>query len=136
MAEYQRPLPFPTAETQPFWDACRRHELQLPFCTRCQAFFFYPRRFCPRCFSWEIGWRRCSGRGTLYTYAIQYRPMVPGFEPPYVTALVQLEEGPRLMTNLVDVEPDPERIRCDMAVEVVFRDVTDQITLPLFRPAS
>ncbi|HXF51883.1 MAG TPA: Zn-ribbon domain-containing OB-fold protein [Dehalococcoidia bacterium] len=135
MAEYQRPLPFPTPETQPFWDACKRHELQLPYCLRCQAFFFYPRRFCPRCFSWEIEWRRCSGRGTLYTYAIQYRPMAPGFEPPYVTALVQLEEGPRLMTNLVDVEPDPKRIRCDMPVEVVFRDVTDQITLPLFRPA-
>ncbi|HXF52363.1 MAG TPA: OB-fold domain-containing protein [Dehalococcoidia bacterium] len=135
MPEYQRPLPFPTPETQPFWDACKRHELQLPYCLRCQAFFFYPRRFCPRCFSWDIEWRRCSGRGTLYTYAIQYRSMAAGFEPPYVTALVQLEEGPRLMTNLVDVEPDPKRIRCDMPVEVVFHDVTDQITLPLFRPA-
>ena len=72
----------------------------------------------------------------MYTYAIQYRPQAPGFEPPYITAIVQLEEGPRLLTNLIDVEPDPANIQCDMAVEVAFHDLSDEISLPVFRPAA
>ena len=136
MADYQKPVPYPSPETQPFWDACKRHELSLPFCTACDAFFFYPRAFCPRCFSWSIEWHTCSGHGTLYSFAIQFRPQMPGFTPPYVTALVQLDEGPRLMTNLIGIEPSPEAIRCDMPVEVTWDDVTDEITLPLFKPAG
>ncbi len=135
MADYNKPLPVATPETEPFWQGCKAHELRLPFCLQCQKFFFFPRRFCPRCFSWDVEWRKCSGKGTVYTFAIQHRPMAPGFEPPYVTALVQLEEGPRLMTNLIEVQPDPENVRCDMPVEVVFQDVTGSVTLPLFRPA-
>ena len=136
MTEYRKPIPQPSPETQRFWEGCKRHELWLPYCKQCEQFFFYPRPFCPRCFSWEIEWRRASGRGTLYTYAIQYRAYVPGFEPPYVTAIVQLEEGPRLMTNLVEIEPDPAQIRCDMPLEVVFEDVNEEISLPKFRPAG
>jgi hypothetical protein len=136
MSTPRRPIPSPSPETQPYWDACKRHELHLPYCTRCQQFFFYPRSFCPRCFGWEIEWRRVSGRGKVYTYAIQYRPQAPGFQPPYVTAVVQLDEGPRLLTNLVGVEPDPEKIRCEMPVEVAFEDLTDEISLPVFRPAG
>jgi len=137
-SEYRKPVPQPTPETQPYWDGCRRHELWLPYCTACRQFFFYPRPFCPRCFGWDIEWRQASGRAKLYSYAIQYRPQGPGFdgEVPYITAIVQLEEGPRLMTNLVDVEPDPEIIRCDMDVEVVFQDISDSISLPKFRPAG
>jgi uncharacterized OB-fold protein len=83
-----------------------------------------------------VEWRQASGRGKLYTFAIQYRPQAPGFQPPYVTAVVELDEGPRMLTNLVDVEPDPEKIRCDMPLEVVFEDISDEITLPKFRPAG
>jgi uncharacterized OB-fold protein len=138
MSEYKKPLPFVTEETRPFWEGCQRHELVLPYCTACRAFYYYPRPFCPQCFSWDIEWRRTSGRGRLYTYAIQYRPQAPGFdaELPYVTAIVELDEGPRMMTNLVGVDPDPDKIRCDMPVEVTFDDVTDAITLPKFRPAG
>ncbi len=136
MPEYQKPIPQRTPETQRYWDGCKQHELWLPYCTDCDQPFFYPRFFCPHCFGWKIDWRQASGRGTLYTYAIQYRAQMPGFEPPYVTAIVQLEEGPRLMTNLVEVEPDPEHIRCEMPVEVVFQDVNDEISLPMFRPAG
>lgn len=138
MADYAKPLPVPSPETQPFWDGCKAHELRLPYCTACGRFFFYPRPFCPRCFGWELEWRRCSGRGRLYSYAIQFRPQAPGFQDdvPYVTAIVELEEGPRLMTNLVGIDPDPALIRCDMPVEVVFDDVTEEITLPKFRPAE
>ncbi len=133
--EYRKPIPEPTPETLPYWEACKQHELRLPYCTKCREFFFYPRAFCPTCFGWEIEWRQVSGKGTLYTYSIQYRPQAPGFEPPYITAIVQLDEGPRLMTNLIDIEPDPERVKCDMPLEVVFRDITDEISLPLFRPS-
>src|SRR5262249_10511691 len=125
---------YPSPETQPSWDGCKRHELMLPYCTACEAFFFYPRQFCPRCFSWAIEWRRCSGRGTIYTFAIQMRPQMPGFIPPYVTAIIQLDEGPRLMSNLVGVEALPENVHCDMPVEVVWEDATDEVTLPLFKP--
>ena len=136
MAEYAGPIPYPSPETQPFWDACRRHELMLPFCKACDQFFFYPRAFCPRCFSWDIDWRACTGHGTLYSFAIQFRPQMMGFMTPYVTAIVQLDEGPRMMTNLIGIDPTPEAIRCDMPVEVSWEDVTDEVTLPLFKPAT
>ena len=136
MNDVRRLTPQPSPETQRYWDGCKRHELWLPYCKQCDQHFFYPRPFCPRCFSWDIEWRQASGRGTVYTFAIQYRAYAPGFEPPYVTAIIQLDEGPRLLTNLVDIEPDPEKIRCDMAVEVTFEDVTDEISLPKFRPVS
>ena len=136
MSEASRPLPRPTPDTKPYWEGCKRHELRLPFCTRCQQFFFYPRVFCPRCLSWAIEWRQASGRGKLYTFAIQYRPQAPGFKPPYVTAIVELEEGPRMLTNLIGIEPNPEKIRFDMPVEVVFEEMSDEITLPMFRPAG
>ncbi len=136
MTQPQRFSPHPSPETKPYWDACKRKELSLPFCKQCEQFFFYPRPFCPKCFGWDIEWRTCSGRGTVYTFAIQYRPQSPGFEPPYVTAIVQLEEGPRLLTNLVDVEPDPSSITCDMPVEVTFHELSDEINLPVFRPAG
>ena len=135
---YRKPLPTPSPETRPYWDGCKNHELWLPFCPSCQSFFFYPRDFCPRCFSWDVEWRRVSGRGKVYTFAIHYRPWHPGWaaEIPYVTALVELEEGPRLYTNLIDVDPDPRKIRCDMPVEVVFEDINEEITLPKFRPVQ
>jgi uncharacterized OB-fold protein len=134
MTSPSRYVPEPSPETRPFWDACKRHELMLPYCKACAEFFFYPRQFCPKCFSWDIEWRPCSGRGTVYTFAIQYRPQMPGFTPPYVTAIVQLEEGPRLMTNIVGVDATAENVRCDMAVEVTWEDISDEIALPLFRP--
>jgi uncharacterized OB-fold protein len=132
----QRFAPTPSPETQPYWDACKQKQLSLPFCLRCEQYFFYPRPFCPKCFGWEVEWRTCSGRATLYTYAIQHRPQAPGFEPPYVTAIVHLEEGPRMLTNLIDVEPDPSAITCDMALEVTFVELNDEINLPVFRPAN
>ncbi|MFQ5879983.1 MAG: Zn-ribbon domain-containing OB-fold protein [Dehalococcoidia bacterium] len=134
----QKPIPIPSPEARPYWEGCRDHQLRLPYCPSCQRFFFYPRPFCPRCFGWEIEWRQASGRGRLYTFAIQYRAWHPAWrdDVPYVTAIVELEEGPRLFTVLVDVEPDPAKIRCDMPVEVVFEDVSEEIALPKFRPTD
>lgn len=137
-AAYKKPLPTPSPDTRRFWDACKQHELWLPFCRACQNFYWYPRDFCPGCFSWDTEWRRASGRGTIYTFAIQYRAWHPGWadEVPYVTALVDLEEGPRVYTNIIGVDADPKHIRCGIPVEVVFEDVSADISLPKFRPAG
>lgn len=136
MADYQKILPVPNDETQPFWDSLKQHKMKLPRCKNCSQYHMYPRSHCPNCFSWDIEWVEASGKGKLYTYAIQYRPQGPGFqdEVPYITALVQLDEGPRLMTNLVEVEADPAKLKCDSPVEIVYDDVTDEITLAKFRP--
>jgi uncharacterized OB-fold protein len=134
--EYKRPLPQPTPETQPFWDGLKQHELRVMHCNACGLTYLYPRPHCPRCLSEKTEWRSASGRGKLHTFGINYRP-ARGFEGgPYVIAVVELEEGPRLMSNLVDVEPDPATLRVDMPLEIVYDDVTDEVTLPKFRPGA
>ncbi|OGK88329.1 MAG: hypothetical protein A2X52_12680 [Candidatus Rokubacteria bacterium GWC2_70_16] len=136
--EPERPLPHPiTPEATPFWNGLREQRLMLPRCLDCGRCFFYPRIACPHCHSRQIAWIEASGRGRLHAFEIAHQPMNRAFKvkPPYVLAMVELEEGPRMMSNLIDVEPDPRAIRCDMPVEVVFERLTEEITLPLFRPA-
>ena len=122
--------------TAPFWAAAERHQFILQRCAACGAHQFYPRPFCLVCGSAEVAWVPSAGRGTIYAQTTVHVPVIPELEPPYVVALVQLDEGPRLMTNLIDVEPSPDDIVCDMPVEVAWQDATDEITLPLFRPAK
>ena len=133
---YNKPLPQPTPETQPFWDSMKRHQMQVQRCQDCREFYFYPRPFCPRCYSRNVAWEDVSGKATLETYVINHRA-APRFEEdaPYVIAVVTLAEGPRMMTNLVGVEPEAAALPADMALEVVYDDVTDEITLLKFRPA-
>jgi len=127
----------PLPETEAFWAAARRHELSLPYCRSCGAFHFYPRASCPHCLSGDLEWRRASGRGRLETFTIVHRgPKDFPLGTPYVLAVVELEEGPRIMTNLVGVEPDPSTVKIGMAVEVVFAYVSEELTLPHFRPAG
>lgn len=136
--ERKKTPPFPSPDSQPYWEGARRGQLMIPYCPACQSHFFYPRPFCPRCFSWQIEWRPSSGRGTVYTFAIQYQPLNPEWadDVPYVTAVVELEEGIRLFTLLVDCEPKPEALRCGMPVEVTFEPLTEEITIPRFRPVK
>jgi uncharacterized OB-fold protein len=137
MPEYTGAIPVPLPETRPYWQAARRHELSLPYCVPCGAFFFYPRAACPTCLSGEIEWRPVGGRGRLHTFTLVYRgPKGFPLDVPYVLAMVELDEGPRLMTNLVGVEATPEAVRIGMPVEVTFVDVNDEIGLPLFRPVG
>ena len=133
----QKPLPQPTPDTKPFWDGCKEHRLVLPRCQDCNQFHYYPRAHCPHCWSRNLTWEQVSGRGKLYSYVINYRP-APGFQDdaPYSIAVVELDEGPRMMTNVVGVPQTPEDLVLDMALEVSFEDVNDEITLPKFRPAS
>lgn len=139
MAETRKPLPKATPETQEFWDGTRAGELRIQRCLdpQCRHVYFPPRPFCPKCASPDVEWFRASGRATLYSYVINHRP-APGFEEdaPYAIAVVQLEEGPRMMTNLVDVEQTPEALQLDMPLEVTFEKVNDEISLPKFRPAG
>jgi uncharacterized OB-fold protein len=134
---YAKPIPSPSPETQFFWDKAKAHELWLPHCRPCDAAFWFPRDFCPRCGSRDVEWRRASGRGVVYTFAIHHRAFHSGWanDVPYVTALVDLEGGVRLFTNLVDIQPDPAHVKCDMPVEAVFEDITDEVTLIKFGPA-
>ena len=129
-------VPQPTPETLPYWEAARRGELCLPRCTACDAFFFYPRPFCPTCHGTDIEWRQVSGRGRLHTYLINHRP-APGFqqEAPYVIAIVELEEGPRMMSNLVGVEPTPEALPLDLPLTVEFAE-RGEWKVPVFRPVA
>ena len=134
---YRKPIPVPTPETQFFWDKCKEHELWLQRCQTCQHVFFYPRMHCPECLSEDVPGFRASGKGTLWTYMINHRP-VPGFEDdaPYAIAVVQLEEGPRMMSNIVGIENTPENLVRDMPLEVVFEDATEEISIPKFKPAG
>jgi uncharacterized OB-fold protein len=135
---YRGALPRPTPETKPFWDGAKQHKLMLPWCKACGLAHFFPRNCCPHCFAFDLEWRQASGRGKLHTYVINHKP-ARGFEDkvPYVIAVVELEEGPRMMSNLVmDDTPTPEKLPIDMDLEVCFDDVTAEVTLPKFRIAG
>ena len=134
---YARPLPVSQPEWDFYWEKTKAHELWIMSCNACNQAYFYPRAICPNCFSRDTEWIQASGKGTVYAFSIAHRAPTPAFADmaPFVPAFVLLEEGPRMATNLVDVEPDPEKIKIGMPVEVVFDDVTENMTLPKFRPA-
>ncbi|MEX2618242.1 MAG: Zn-ribbon domain-containing OB-fold protein [Alphaproteobacteria bacterium] len=135
MSEYERPLPQPTPETQPYWDGAKAGELRLQRCGGCGHVYFPARPFCPACSSRDVAWFTASGRGTLFSYVINHRAP-KGFEAPYIIAVVQLEEGPRMMSNLVDCPQTPEALTLDMPLEVTFVTATDDISIPQFRPVG
>ena len=135
MSESARPIPVPTPETQHFWDGTRAEQLLLQRCTACDLTYFPPRPFCPGCSSRDVVVEAASGRGVLYSYVINHGKH-PAFDGPYSIAVVQLEEGPRLMTNIVGCEQTPEALELDMPVEVCFEAITEDITLPLFQPTA
>jgi uncharacterized OB-fold protein len=130
-----RALPQPTPETAHFWDGTREGELLLQRCTSCSKSYFPPRPFCPACGEREVEIYAATGRARLYSYVINHRP-APGFEAPYSIAVVELEEGPRMMTNIVDCAQTPEALVLDMPLEVTFESVSEEISLPHFRPSA
>jgi uncharacterized OB-fold protein len=127
-----------TPEARPYWEGARDGKLMLPWCQGCGRPFFYPRVMCPACGSRDLVWRQASGRGRLHSFAIAHQILNKAFtvKTPVVLAMVELEEGPRLLTNLVDVAADPGALRCEMPVEVVFERLTAEVALPMFRPAT
>ena len=135
MADYKKPLPQPTPATQPFWQAAKRHELQIQQCHKCQTYVFYPREVCPECLAPELRWVKVSGKGIVYSYTIAQAPTHHSFagDVPYVIAIVELAEGPHITTNITGCKPD--EVKVGMPVVVAFDDVTPEITLVKFRPA-
>lgn len=130
------PVPEPTPETRPFWEGTAVGELRVQRCNVCEKFYFYPRPYCPTCLSEDVEWRVVSGRGSLASYNINYRPM-PMFktDQPQVIALVELDEGVRLMSNIVGVEPVPEKLPLGLRLKVGFEPRGDQF-LPVFSPEA
>ena len=135
MSEPQRPRPQPTPETQHFWDGTRAGELRLQRCDTCKHAYFPPRPFCPACASSAVSVFVASGRATLASYVINYRPH-PAWDEPYSIAIVELEEGPRMMSNVVGCPQTPEALRLDMSLQVTFEALDEEISLPLFTPAA
>jgi uncharacterized OB-fold protein len=130
-----KPLPKPAPESVPYWEAARRHRLELPRCHACRKFWFPPSKSCPHCLSAEFSFQPVSGRGKVYSFVTFHRVYHPAFagEVPYGVALVELEEGPRLLSNIVGIAP--EAVACEMPVKVVYEDVTESVSVPKFTPA-
>ncbi len=134
MADYSRPLPVPDSDSEPYWQAAHEHRLEIPRCLDCGHYEFPPRHYCRNCRSLNLEWTEVSGRGTVYTFSTMRETLVRGLEPPYVVARVELVEQPGLQLVSNILECPLEDVRIGMPVEVTFEDVTDEITLPQFRP--
>lgn len=133
MSTPPKPLPSPDPATREYWEAAKRGELRMPKCADCGKFHFYPRTLCPHCGSVNLEWRLCSGRGVVYSYTVVHRAPSPAFESdvPYVVAVIALEEGPHLMSAIIDVPPD--KVRIGQNVRVSFRSAgADDVMLPVF----
>jgi hypothetical protein len=130
---YDKPLPVIDGESRPYWDALKQHRLTLKRCNDCGKHHFYPRALCPHCHSDAVEWVDARGTGTIYSYTIARRPAGPAFkaDTPYVVAVIDLDEGARMMTNIVT--DDVEAVRIGQRVTVQYDDVTDEVTLPKFR---
>ncbi len=132
---YQRPVPTMEGMTAEFYDFCARGELRFQQCGNCGTWRHVPRLMCADCGSWEWEWARSSGRGRLFTWTVVHRPMHPAFaeQLPYAPAMIELEEGVRMISWVIDCPPE-ELVR-GMPVAVVFERVDDSLTLPKFRRA-
>jgi len=136
MKAYTKPLPKPTPWSRPFWQGCKEMKLLVQKCEDCQKYIFYPKLFCPFCLSERLNWVESSGKGKIYSFTVVHSYQPTEFEDvvPYVIAVIELEEGVRMMSNIVECKPDD--IKCDMEVEVIFEQVTDDFTFPRFRPVK
>ena len=130
-------LPVADLETAPYWEGTKHGKLLIKSCRSCKNAYFYPRNHCPRCWSTDTEWMEASGRGTVYTFTVVYQNDLPPFRDrlPYVVAIVELDEGVRMTSNIEGI--DPEQVVCGMPVQVAFREEPrgdETIALPVFRP--
>jgi len=134
MAEAKRPQPtLDEADTRPFWEATKQHELRYQTCDDCDGIVFYPRRHCPHCMSMKLSWKTSRGEGTVYTYTVIRQIGHPAFRElaPYVVAWIDLDEGFRMLSNVVGVDVD--NVHIGQRVRVTWED-QDGVSLPLFTP--
>lgn len=129
-----KPAPRPSPESQSYWKAAAAHRLELPRCNACCQHWFPPSRSCPHCLSADMAFVPVSGKGKVFSFVIYDRVYHPAFagDVPYVVALVELDEGPRMISNIVGTAP--EDVRCEMRVEVVFKPAGEGMAIPCFKP--
>jgi len=131
----KKPVPIVNPWARPFWEAARKGQLVIQRCQDCKKHIFYPRICCPHCFSDRVEWVEASGKGRIYSYTVVENNAPSAFirDMPYVIAIVKLEEGVQMLTNIVGC--DPHQVRCEMPVQVTFEKLDEEFTLPKFRPS-
>lgn len=136
MSQIRFDIPTPDAGTQPFWDGVAEGHVLIKRCRDCSRAHFYPRGFCPYCWSEAVEWEQASGLATLYTWSVVYLNDLPPFNQrvPYTAAIVELAEGPRMMTNVIDCLP--ENLRAGLELELACHALDGTPPLPLFRPRA
>jgi uncharacterized protein len=132
--EPDRPRPTPSSLSRPFWDAARRGVLVHPRCASCARRFFTPQICCPQCLSEDWRWTESTGHGVVYSFAVCHRAPEPGFSVPYVLAIVDLEEGWSMLSNIVGCAP--EEVAIGMAVDVAWERLDDEFVIPVFAPSG
>jgi uncharacterized OB-fold protein len=135
-ADYQKPLPVLNKDNRPFWEGCKAHRLLMQQCGECGHVRFPINTVCPRCLSPTFDWKHLSGRGSVFSYVVFHQVYNKAFaaDAPYNVALVQLDEGPRMYSNVVGVAND--QVKVGDRLEVVFDDVTDEVSIPRFQLAG
>ena len=136
MDEYTLPLPLLTTLSKVFWDGCKENKLLYQHCRDCGEVIFFPKYLCPGCMGHNLEWLEAKGKGKIDTFTVTYEGAPPAFMgvTPYAVAIIRMDEGYRMMSNIVDCDFD--ELECEMPVEVVFQPVTAEITLPKFRPVE
>ncbi|MBI4334401.1 MAG: Zn-ribbon domain-containing OB-fold protein [Chloroflexi bacterium] len=136
---WKKPMPSPDDDIAPMYEGLKKHEFRLCHCKKCGA-WYWPATDCMKHDSepylGNMEWAKASGKGKVFTFNVHYRAFHPGFvdELPYVYAMIELDEGPMITSNIIGC--DPKEVKVGMPVEVVFQDINDQFTLPMFRPAQ
>lgn len=132
MDEALKPLPSPDIDSKPFWDSCKEHAMALQRCASCKRFRYPPRSLCPYCHSVEAAWRAISGRGRVYVSLVMCRSYGPAWnrDVPYNISMIELEEGVRIWSNVIDCSPD--EVKIGDLVTITYDDVTEAVTLPKF----
>jgi uncharacterized OB-fold protein len=130
--DLSKPVPRPSPESRVFWDGAKEKKLMLPRCTNCGQFWFPPSQRCRHCLSADFAWIESKGQGRIYSFVVYHRVYHPAFEQdvPYVVAIVELDEGPRLLSNIV--ETPAGEVRCDARVRVVFDECRSGMAIPQF----
>lgn len=133
MVNSKKPLPTPDGDSKFYWESCQKEKLMIQQCMDCDEHIFYPRIVCPHCMSDQLNWVEASGRGKIYSYTIARRGAGPAFsqDAPYVVALVELDEGVRILSNIIEV--DVEEVHCEMKVQALFQD-REGMKIPMFQP--
>ncbi|MBI2864813.1 MAG: OB-fold domain-containing protein [Chloroflexi bacterium] len=136
MADSKLPMPVPDEKSMPFYEGAKRHELVLQRCKTCGSFMWPVKLRCDVCLNNDIEWAKVSGKGKLYSFAIMHQVYHPGFtdKVPYNVATVELEQGIRIVSNVVDCPNSA--LSVDMPLEVTFEKLSDEVTIPKFKPGG